>query len=121
MAKTVKTAKKRVVNVDPSGEARQILKQVKSQGNEVDFLSDMIGKIEKNVDSNANPMEAISSMMSSGIFNDLIGGMGSGIEDGSLDLGKLMGTVQKMVSKMSPETESTLDVEGMMNTMKNKL
>ena len=104
--------------VDPTGEARKILKEVNTQGNETDFLSDMIEKIEKNVDSNANPMDAISSMMSSGIFTELIGGMGSGIQDGSLDLGKLMGTVQKMVSKMSPEGESSLDLEGMINTIK---
>ena len=103
--------------VDPTGEARKILKDVKSQGNESDFLCNMMEKIEKNVDSNANPMEAISSMMSSGIFTELIGGMGNGIQDGSLDLGKLMGTVQKMVSKMSPDGESSLDLEGMMNTM----
>jgi len=79
----------------------------------------MMEKIEKNVDSNANPMDAISSMMSSGIFTELIGGMGSGIQDGTLDLGKLMGTVQKMVSKMAPEAESSINIENMMNTMKN--
>lgn len=104
--------------VDPTGEARKVLKEVKSQGNETNFLSDMMDKIEKNVDSNANPMEAISSMMSSGIFTEMIGGMGNGLQDGSLDLGKLMGTVQKMVSKMSPDAESSLDLEGLMNTMK---
>ena len=122
-ASTTKTIWKHLLTisaiVDPTGEARKILKEVKSQGNEADFLSNMMEKIEKNVDSNANPMEAITSMMSSGIFTELIGGMGSGIQDGTLDLGKLMGTVQKMVSKMSPEGESSLDLEGMMNTMKN--
>lgn len=105
--------------VDPTGEARKILKEVKSQGNESDFLCNMMEKIEKNVDSNVNPMDAISSMMSSGIFTELIGGMGSGIQDGTLDLGKLMGTVQKMVSKMSPETESCINIEGLINNMKN--
>lgn len=122
-ASTTKTIWKHLLTisaiVDPTGEARKILREVKSQGNESDFLSNMMEKIEKNVDSNANPMEAISSMMSSGIFTELIGGMGSGIQDGTLDLGKLMGTVQKMVSKMAPEGESSLDLEGMMNTVKS--
>ena len=41
--------------------------------------------------------------MSSGVFNDLITGMNSGIQNGDLDLGKLMGTVQTMCSSLSSD------------------
>ena len=46
-------------------------------------------------------MEAVASIMKSGVFAELVGGMGNGLQDGSLDLGKLMGTVQTMVTSLS--------------------
>lgn len=91
--------------VDPSGKARRILKEQKENGggDEVNFLSDIIAKVEDKVNPDANPMEAVTSIMQSGIFNDLVQGMGSGLQNGSLDLNKLMGTVQNMVTKLSDD------------------
>jgi hypothetical protein len=112
--------------VDPSGEARRILKESNTQGAETDFLTNIIEKIEEHVDPNANPMEAISSIMASGIFTDLIGGMGNGLQNGTLDIGKLMGTVQKMVTTLTPPSQDggasgggmpPLDLQAMMKMM----
>ena len=86
--------------VDPAGKAKEILKN-NVDTKEANFLSDIINKVESNVNPNSNPLEAISSIMSSGVFNDLITGMNSGIQNGDLDLGKLMGTVQTMCSSLS--------------------
>ena len=69
--------------------------------------------------------------MSSGLFTELISGMNNGIQEGSLDLSKLMGTVQQMctsisgnmdVSKMaenanSSENNETNNPMNMLNTM----
>ena len=55
----------------------------------MDFLTNIIEKVEQNVSPNDNPMEAISSIMKSGIFQELITGMGSGLQNGTLDLNKL--------------------------------
>lgn len=89
---------------DPGGNAREILKDsVKKSGGtttESDFLSNIIGKVEQHVDPDANPMEAVTAIMKSGIFTELVGGMGNGLQDGTLDLTKLMGTVQKMVTSL---------------------
>ena len=71
--------------VDPAGKAREILKNNK-ESKEANFLSDILEKVETNVTPNSNPLEAISSIMSSGVFNDLITGMNSGIQNGDLDL-----------------------------------
>jgi hypothetical protein len=92
--------------VDPTGNAKRVLQQNKKTEtvNEADFLTNIIEKVEKHVDPNANPMEAVSSIMSSGIFTELISSMGNGIQDGSLDLGKLMGSVQGMMTNMVPPT-----------------
>ena len=88
--------------VDPAGKAKEILKN-NADSKEANFLSDIINKVESNVNPNSNPLEAISSIMSSGVFNELITGMNSGIQNGDLDLGKLMGTVQTMCSSLSAD------------------
>jgi hypothetical protein len=86
--------------VDPAGKAREILKNSK-ETKEANFLSDILEKVETNVTPNSNPLEAVSSIMSSGIFTELISNMNNGIQDGSLDLGKLMGTVQQMCTSLN--------------------
>ena len=110
--------------VDPTGKARQILKasaQNSSSGaTEANFLNNIIGKVEEHVDPDANPMEAVASIMKSGVFADLVGGMGNGLQDGSLDLGKLMGTVQTMVTSLTGNIEEEDGGDGpmeMINTM----
>lgn len=105
--------------VDPAGKAKEILKQNMKTGktgnSEANFLTDIIDKVEKNVDPNANPMEAVSSIMQSGIFTDLIGSMNNGISNGSLDMGKLMGAVQGMVGQLGEKTSGDPDAENAMN------
>jgi hypothetical protein len=100
--------------VDPAGKAKEILKKNVS-GSEGDFLSDIITKVEQNVDPNAPPMEVVANIMKSGIFNDLIGGMQNGLNDGSMDLGKLMGSVQKMVTSLGEQTGGNEDGDQAMN------
>ena len=96
--------------VDPAGKAKDVLKSA-SGTKEADFLNNIIDKVESSVNPNSNPLEAISSIMTSGVFNDLITGMNNGIQNGELDLGKLMGTVQTMCSTLSNDigTENTMD------------
>jgi hypothetical protein len=102
---------------DPTGKARQILQERAAskkdgEGQEEDFLKNIIGKVEEHVDPNANPMEAVTSIMKSGIFSELVGGMGNGLENGTLDLGKLMGTVQTMVSTLNENASQSNDGSG---------
>ena len=108
--------------VDPAGKAREILKEEadKGGGEELNFLADIISKVEANVKPNSNPMEAVSAIMQSGVFSELVSGMGNGLQDGSLDIGKLMGTVQKMVTKLSADAgdqEGGEQAMNMINTM----
>jgi len=100
--------------VDPAGKAREILKNSK-ESKEANFLSDILEKVETNVTPNSNPLEAVSSIMSSGIFTELISNMNTGIQDGSLDLGKLMGTVQQMCTSLN--VDGSGGGEGMEETL----
>lgn len=94
--------------VDPMSKARHILKSSPdSDRPETDFLRNIINKVDEHVNPNANPMEAVTSILGSGILEDLIKGMGSGVNNGSLDMSKLVGTVQSLVSGM--ETPGTND------------
>lgn len=107
--------------VDPAGKAKEILKENLAAGitggDETNFLTDIIDKVESHVDPDANPMEAVSSIMKSGIFTDLIGGMNQGLSEGSLDLGKLMGAVQGMVGQLGDKTGGDPQAEGAMNML----
>jgi hypothetical protein len=112
--------------IDPSSQAKQTLREMLknedgSENKEADFLSTIIEKVEKSVDpskmSGSNPMEMVSGLMQSGVFNDLISGMQGGLSDGSLDMSKLMGSVQGMMSKMAPDGQIPPEISGMMNMM----
>lgn len=114
--------------VDPTGKAKQLLKESSKSsknGLEANFLSNIIEKVEENVDPNANPMEAVTSIMQSGVFQELVTGMGEGLQNGDLDLSKLMGTVQTMVGGLSQDSDGSNkgseDVMNMMNTMMSNM
>lgn len=93
--------------IDPTSEARRLLNEAKKNGtasNEEHFLSNIIEKVEtavtsEKIDKN-NPLSAITSLMQSGVMTDLVTGMQQGLSEGSLDVGKLMSSVQTMMGKM---------------------
>jgi hypothetical protein len=113
--------------VDPLSKAKEILKKQNEKSdvnNEQDFLSNIIDKVEQNVDpSSTNPMEAVSSILNSGIFSELLGSLNNGVENGNLDMNKLMGSVQNMVSKMSEnvDDEKSKDTINQMGEMMNSI
>lgn len=91
--------------VDPAGRAKEILKQSSDEekGPELDFLTNIINNIEKHVDPNASPADAISSIMNSGMLSEIMGSMNNGFQDGSFDMNKILSSVQQLVSKISSE------------------
>lgn len=103
-------------SVDPSAESMVVLqKSLEEKSNEGEFLSSLVSKIEKNVDPNTtDPMSAIMGLMSSGVFTDLLSGMNSGMQNGSLDIGKLFNTVQGMMTglNMNPQPSGSPQSSG---------
>ena len=107
--------------LNPTGESYTVLKSLEPvsegstmgilkpdcDGDEGDFITDIINKVEKHVSQNegssSNPQMAMASIMSSGLITDLVGSLNSGISSGKLDLKKMMGSVQKMVGNLSAE------------------
>ena len=73
------------------------------------FLADMMKKVESQVKPGANPMEAMTEMMSSGLLQELVSGMQDNIEKGNLDMNQLMGSVQRMTASLPQEQLAALN------------
>ena len=73
------------------------------------FLADMMEKVEKQVKPGANPMEAMTEMMSSGLLQELVAGMQTNIENGDIDMNKLMSSVQRMTASLPKEQLAALN------------
>jgi hypothetical protein len=112
--------------LDPSSNAKKLLKdsmdEKKSQGEtgiEEEFLSGLIEKVESSINPEEikDPLQAVNKIMTSGVFNDLMTNMQSGLSSGKLDLTKLMGTVQGMMGKMGGGGGGggEIDMSAMMN------
>jgi hypothetical protein len=108
--------------LDPAGNAKEILRKNLSEGknnqSETDFLTNIISKVENHVGDDANPMSAVSSIMQSGILNELVNDLGSK----KMDINKLLGAVQGMVASLSenatdPESKRMVDMLSSTTTM----
>ncbi len=107
-----------------SSAVKHLRKDNESSSKEDKFLDDIINTVELNVDKDSdNPMEAVNSMMNSGVFNNLMGSMNDGLQGGDLDMGKLLGSVQGMVTSLNDEMKDTVgdnpagDMTEMLNHM----
>lgn len=113
--------------VDPTSKAKQLLQQASissdSKGPEQDFLMNIFEKVEQHVDPNStNPMQAISGILNSGVFTELISSMSENVDSGQLDLGRLMGTVQSLVGSLgSMAGGSNDDAQQMMGQLMGSL
>jgi hypothetical protein len=108
--------------VDPLSNSKNILKQNKkptssnnstnSTNNETNFLSNIFNKIEQQIDPNSsNPLDSISSIMSSGIVTDIV----NDLQSGNLNFGNILQSVQSMMSSMTPPS----DINNNDNTQSN--
>lgn len=99
--------------LNPEGQAKQVLKDLKNKptsaaapaGMEDNFLKNIMDKIGDQIQSSdgaeVNPMQMIGNMMSSGVFNDLFQGLSSGMNDGNMDIGKMMSSMQGMMANLN--------------------
>lgn len=105
--------------LDPESKTTDIVKSSNSNSSD-NFLSDIISKVEENIDENANPMDTINSIMSSGVFTDLVNNMESKLNSGELDINSLLGSVKNMVSD-DIEEEGAGQIHGMMGAMETMI
>lgn len=101
--------------LNPSSQAKHLLqqeKEKKTEHNEEDFLTSLIDKVGQHIDPTvSNPMETMNSLMSSGVFNELMTNMDQGIGNGSLDMTKLVGSLQNMIGSLSTMMDNNNNVQ----------
>jgi hypothetical protein len=112
--------------IDPTSEARAILQNLKqSSSSEGQFLDGFLSKIEGSIDKEkmqGDPLSAATSILQSGVLNDLVGSIDQGVKSGNLDLGKLVGTVQQMLGGLTSQgggggSGGGLDIGSLMGMM----
>lgn len=101
--------------LNPLGNAKQILKDLSASSGakngsgpditEDNFLKNIMDKIGSEVENydteNMNPMQMIGSMMSSGALNEIFQSISSGLNEGNLDLGTMMNSMQSLVGNLN--------------------
>lgn len=111
--------------LDPTSGAKSILKKQAEENPEVkgeaDLMSNLIGKIEETVKPDANPAEAVSAIMGSGIFTELFSGMQGDLSSGKLDMGKMMGVIQGMMSQLGSQVGDDPQGQQMMGMVNNMM
>jgi hypothetical protein len=91
-----------------------------SEDNEKQFINGFVNKIEgafkdKNYD---NPLMATFDLLQSGIFTEVVSSMSKDISSGKLDINKLLGNVQGMVSDLSKDINPSMQ-NVLNNTLEN--
>lgn len=89
--------------IDPLSAASRVLKD--SQSSENHMLQNIMSKVQEtaqkaNISDDSNPAQIMNSMMQSGAMSELMNGMFKGINDGSIDIGKIFGSLQGMIGGM---------------------
>ena len=109
--------------LEPSSSAKELLKkEIDSKkkkgedGNEEMFLKNIIDKVSSEMDTDMdNPMQLMSKMMTSGVFKDIVEDMNSSLSEGSLDMGKMVNTMQMIMGNlgnmMPKQTKDTLQLD----------
>lgn len=95
--------------IDPISAATKVLKEKfnssDAKGNEQEFLQNIMSKVQEtaekaNISESSNPAEIMTTMMQSGAMTDLMNGMYKGINDGSIDIGRIFGSLQGVLGGM---------------------
>jgi len=110
--------------LDPLGNAKDMLKKSIVQtdsDNETNFIDSLITKVEDMDLETDNPMEAVNSMMSSGVFAELMGSMQEDMASGKLDISKLMGSVHGMIGQLNQEAGNNPELASQMSAMNGML
>lgn len=95
--------------LDPASKAKEVLKEGNTK--EGDFLSGMMDTIQSQVGDTEgqNPMALMGSLMNSDMFGTLAASLQGNIQDGKLDMAKLLGSMQGLVQKVGEEVSKSDD------------
>jgi hypothetical protein len=102
--------------LSPNSEAKNILREsFKSKTPENDFLKNIMGEVQSQISPGAssNPMQMIGNLLQSNTIGKLVSGMNDGVSSGKLDMKKLLGSVQGMISNLSEKLPDSNEMKKM--------
>ena len=82
--------------IHPQSRARSVLMSLqKSDSAEANLINNMVSKIEEHVDleNTTNPMEAVTKIMQSGAFADMVKDLSESMQSGNINIEKLMASI----------------------------
>lgn len=92
----------------PTSNAKQILQSISTKKkpesiNEENFLTNIMKKVGNHIDPSkaSDPAAMMSDIMESGVFTELVKDMNDNVNNGSLDIQKMMGNLQGMLGNLS--------------------
>lgn len=98
--------------------AKELLEESDDKGSN-NFLQDIMDTVDENINKDAsNPLEAMGGLISSGVFTNIVEKMTSGLQNGELNIGNLLGSVNSMMGDMG-ENEEMTNLLGNMGNMLN--
>lgn len=110
--------------IDPTSEAREILKKLKEQSptgagsNEFNMISNLFEKMQTQLGPNdKDPATAITKLMQSGVFTELLTSMQSGMQSGSINPASMLSAVQGMASQNGAQAPDLSGIMGMVSTI----
>lgn len=110
-------------SVDPLSKAKQLLessfKDSQGSSNELKFMDGFIKDLEKTVDPDDSPTDAIGKIFQSGVLQNMIEKVGKSVESGDIKIENLLSQVQTMSGKLDKESggESLNMMTNMMQMM----
>ena len=92
---------------------------------EHDFLSGIIDSIDgelKDTDlQNTNPMEMVGSLLNSNLFSNIFENMTTNIDNGNIDLSKLVNTAQSLMANLQTEISKNDTIDPNIKSMVSML
>lgn len=96
--------------LDPNAQKIDALEQkltdlnIDESSNEGQFITGIMSKAKNSIENvnTDNPGQAIMGLLSSGVIQDMVVGLQSGVADGSMDMQKLLGSMQTAIGALMP-------------------
>lgn len=81
---------------------------------ESDVIANMMNKVQMSADPNTtDPNQAMQQLMSGGGLMDMVKDMTTGMQNGDLDIGKMLGSLQKMTQKLGDMDGAPPEIQAM--------
>ena len=89
---------------------------------EEDVIANMMNKVQMSADPNTtDPNQAMQQLMSGGGLMDMVKDMTTGMQNGDLDISKMLGSLQKMTQKLGDMDGAPPEIQAMTGNLNDMI